>query len=148
MYARLARLAPAGLAELRSGDLLARLVGDVDGLADLWLRVMLPYGSLAVVGGMTVFLVGWLVPGAGLALAVGLLLRTWGRRWPRRSHDARGIARARRLADAALDLLRAGPRSSRPARRRERPPWPGWTPACRGVAVRPRGSAVRRRWPQ
>ena len=34
VYARLAALAPAGLAELRSGDLLARLVGDVDGLAD------------------------------------------------------------------------------------------------------------------
>ena len=49
VYARLATLAPAGLAELRSGDLLARLVGDVDGLADLWLRVLLPYASATVV---------------------------------------------------------------------------------------------------
>ena len=42
-YARLAALAPAGLAEFQSGDLLSRLVDDVDGLADLWLRVLLPY---------------------------------------------------------------------------------------------------------
>jgi thiol reductant ABC exporter CydC subunit len=113
MYARLARLAPAGLAELRSGDLLARLVGDVDGLADLWLRVMLPYGSLAVVGVVTVLLVGWLVPGAGLALAAGLLLTAVGaplaamavaRRAERALAPARGA-----LADAALDLLRGGP---------------------------------------
>src|ERR1035437_9466047 len=47
-YARLERLAPAGLAEFRSGDLLARLVEDVDGLADLWLRVLIPY-SIALV---------------------------------------------------------------------------------------------------
>ncbi len=78
MYARLARLAPAGLAELRSGDLLARLVGDVDGLADLWLRVLLPYTSLALVGTATVLLVGWLVPVAGVALAVGLLVTAVG----------------------------------------------------------------------
>ncbi len=73
-YARLARLAPAGLAELRSGDLLTRLVGDVDGLADLWLRVLLPYASVAIVAIGTVVLIGWLLPAAGLVLAVSLLV--------------------------------------------------------------------------
>jgi thiol reductant ABC exporter CydC subunit len=113
MYARLARLAPAGLAELRSGDLLARLVGDVDGLADLWLRVLLPYGSLAVIGAATVVLVWWLVPAAGIALAAGLLVTAVGaplaaaavsRRAERTLAPARGA-----LADAALDLLRGAP---------------------------------------
>ncbi|MEW6224112.1 MAG: thiol reductant ABC exporter subunit CydC [Chloroflexota bacterium] len=113
MYTRLARLAPAGLAELRSGDLLARLVGDVDGLADLWLRVLLPYGSLAVIGAATVALVGWLVPAAGIALAGGLLVAAVGaplaaaavaRRAERTLAPARGA-----LADAALDLLRGAP---------------------------------------
>jgi ABC-type transport system involved in cytochrome bd biosynthesis fused ATPase/permease subunit len=47
-YARLERLAPAGLAEFRSGDLLTRLVDDIDGLADLWLRVLLPYLVAAI----------------------------------------------------------------------------------------------------
>lgn len=112
-YARLARLAPAGLAELRSGDLLARMVGDIDGLADLWLRVLLPYGSAALVAVVTVTLVGVLVPAAGLALALGLLATALvaplvagavSRRAEARLAPARGD-----LADAALDLLRGAP---------------------------------------
>ncbi len=41
-YSRLERLAPAGLAVFRSGDLFSRLVTDIDGLAHRWLRVLLP----------------------------------------------------------------------------------------------------------
>ena len=78
-YARLARLAPAGLAELRSGDLLARLVGDVDGLADLWLRVVLPYASVGIVAAGAVLLVGGLAPAAGVVLAITLLVTALGR---------------------------------------------------------------------
>jgi ATP-binding cassette subfamily C protein CydC len=112
-YARLARLAPAGLAELRTGDLLARLVGDVDGLADLWLRVLLPYGSAAVVAVVTVALVGSLVPAAGAALALGLVATAVlaplvsaavSRRAEARLAPARGD-----LADSALDLLHGAP---------------------------------------
>ena len=113
MYARLARLAPAGLAELRSGDLLTRMVGDVDGLADLWLRVLLPYGSIAIVGVATVLLVWSLVPGAGLALAAGLLVTAVGAPLAASAvarRAERGLAPARgSLADAALDLLRGAP---------------------------------------
>ena len=47
-YGRLERLAPAGLAAFRSGDLLSRLVTDIDSLADRWLRVRLPF-AVAVV---------------------------------------------------------------------------------------------------
>ncbi len=112
-YARLARLAPAGLAELRSGDLLSRLVGDIDGLADLWLRVLLPYASAAVVALITVAMVGSLVPAAGAARAIGLLATAGvaplvsgvvSRRAEARLAPARGD-----LADAALDLLRGAP---------------------------------------
>jgi ABC-type multidrug transport system fused ATPase/permease subunit len=39
VYESLIPLAPAGLADFRSGDLVARLVGDIDSLADRWLRV-------------------------------------------------------------------------------------------------------------
>jgi thiol reductant ABC exporter CydC subunit len=113
MYARLARLAPAGLVELRSGDLLARLVGDVDGLADLWLRVLLPYASLAIVGAGTVVLVGSLVPAAGVALAAGLLVTALGAPLAATGVASRAewsLAPARgRLADVALDLVRGGP---------------------------------------
>lgn len=72
-YRRLAALAPAGLARDRSGDLTARLVGDIDGLADLWLRVLLPYTIAGLVGAGTVALVATLLPTAGLALAGTLL---------------------------------------------------------------------------
>jgi thiol reductant ABC exporter CydC subunit len=113
VYARLVRLAPAGLAELRSGDLLARLVGDVDGLADLWLRVLLPYASAAVVAAGTVLLVGWLVPGVGLVLALTLLataiLAPGAAAAVSRRTEA-SIAPARGdLADAALHLVRGAP---------------------------------------
>ena len=42
-YERLERLTPAGSRQFQSGDLLSRIVDDVDGLADLWLRVLIPY---------------------------------------------------------------------------------------------------------
>ena len=107
------RLAPAGLGELRSGDLLARLVGDVDGLADLWLRVLLPYASAGLVAIGTIALIGWLSPGAAIVLAVSLLVTAFGapaaaaavsRRAEARLAPARGA-----LADAALELLHGGP---------------------------------------
>lgn len=74
VYRRLAELAPAGLTRLRAGDLAARLVDDVDGLADLWLRLILPYAVAGLVGAGTVALLAALVPGAGLVLAGSLLL--------------------------------------------------------------------------
>ncbi|MBI5087883.1 MAG: thiol reductant ABC exporter subunit CydC [Actinobacteria bacterium] len=77
---RLERIVPArstrhGLADdpLRSGELLARFVGDVDGLQDLWVRVVLPYGAAAIVGAGSVVLVAVLVPAAGLVLAATLV---------------------------------------------------------------------------
>lgn len=113
VYARLARLAPAGLAELRSGDLLARLVGDVDGLADVWLRVLLPYASTGLVALGAVVLVGSLVPGAGVALAAALLATAVGAPLAAATvaHRAEaGLAPSRgALAEAAVDLLRGAP---------------------------------------
>ncbi len=74
VYQRLERLAPAGLAEFRSGDLMARLVADVDSLQDRWLRVRLPYAIATVVGAGSVLLVAWLLPSAAVLLAVSLVL--------------------------------------------------------------------------
>ncbi len=112
-YARLARLAPAGLAELRSGDLLARLVGDVDGLADLWLRVLLPYASASIVAVGAVVFIGWFVPAAGAILAATLLVTAVvapvvaaaiSHRAESRLAPARGD-----LTDTVLDLLHGAP---------------------------------------
>ncbi|UGY92509.1 thiol reductant ABC exporter subunit CydD [Streptomyces gobiensis] len=72
VYRRLERLAPAGLKETRKGDLLARLVGDVDAMQDYFLRWLLPATVAAVVGAGSVAFTGWLLPEAGAVLAVGL----------------------------------------------------------------------------
>jgi thiol reductant ABC exporter CydC subunit len=73
-YDSLARLAPAGLRDYRSGDLITRLVSDIDSLADRWLRVRLPYVAAAVAGTGAVALCAALLPAAGLVLAVSLVV--------------------------------------------------------------------------
>jgi ATP-binding cassette subfamily C protein CydC len=74
VYDALARLAPAGLAEYRTGELIARLVADIDSFADRWLRVRLPYVAATVAGAGAVALVTVLQPAAGLVLAATLVV--------------------------------------------------------------------------
>ncbi|MEH6374394.1 thiol reductant ABC exporter subunit CydD [Streptomyces sp. KLMMK] len=74
VYRQLERLAPAGLRDTHRGDLLSRLVADVDALQDYFLRWLLPLGSAVLVGGAAVGFTAWLLPEAGLVLAAGLLV--------------------------------------------------------------------------
>ena len=113
VYVRLVRLAPGGLTDLRSGDLMARLVNDTDGLADLWLRVLIPFSAAGIVGLGAVVLIGCLLPAAGLVLAATLIAVAFGapaaalavsRAAERRIAPARG-----ELASVALDLLQGAP---------------------------------------
>lgn len=110
VYRRLERIAPAGLRRTRRGDLLARLVQDVDALQDYWLRWLLPAGAALVVGVASAGFTAWLLPEAGAVLAVGLLVAgvvvpaaggALARRAERRLAPARGT-----LATAVADLLR------------------------------------------
>jgi ATP-binding cassette, subfamily C, bacterial CydC len=92
-YARLEPLAPARLARYRSGDLLSRVVKDVEELENVYLRVVSPL-VVAIVVSLITFLVfhafgtamalaaaGFLVAtGAGVPLLVRLLSRGLGRR--------------------------------------------------------------------
>jgi ATP-binding cassette subfamily C protein CydCD len=107
VYRRLERLAPTGLHRLRRGDLLARLVADVDALQDYWLRWLLPAGAAVTVSAASVALTAWLLPEAGAVLAAGLLVAGAGvplvtgavaRRAEHRLAPARG-ALATRVAD-------------------------------------------------
>ncbi|MFI5805609.1 thiol reductant ABC exporter subunit CydD [Streptomyces sp. NPDC051561] len=109
VYRRLERIAPAGLRRTRRGDLLSRLVADVDALQDYWLRWALPVGAAVVVGVGAVGFTGWMLPEAGAVLAVGLLLAGVGvplvsgaaaRRAERQLAPARG-----ELAVRVADLL-------------------------------------------
>ncbi|WP_326698697.1 thiol reductant ABC exporter subunit CydD [Streptomyces sp. NBC_01754] len=74
VYRGLERVAPAGLRTARRGDLLSRLVSDVDALQDYWLRWLLPAGTAFVVGAGAVGFTTWLLPEAGAVLAAGLVL--------------------------------------------------------------------------
>jgi thiol reductant ABC exporter CydC subunit len=74
VYEHLEQLAPSGLAEFRSGDLLARVVQDVDSLQDLIIRVIPPFAIATLAGTATVVVMWWLLPAAGVILAVALAL--------------------------------------------------------------------------
>ena len=73
VYVRLERLAPAALT-FRSGDLLSRLVADVDAMQDHYLRYRLPLRSGLAAAALTALAVCFVLPSAGLLLAFGLLL--------------------------------------------------------------------------
>ncbi|MGW1275824.1 thiol reductant ABC exporter subunit CydD [Streptomyces tsukubensis] len=106
----LERIAPAGLNRSRRGDLLSRLVTDVDALQDYWLRWLLPAGSALLVSAGAVGFTAWLLPEAGALLAAGLLAAglavpllsgAVARRAERQLAPARGV-----LATRTVDLLR------------------------------------------
>lgn len=72
VYARVERLAPAGLPLYRSGDLLSRFVRDVDDSQELFLRVLPPYVIAGCVGAATCAFLLWVLPAAGVICALGL----------------------------------------------------------------------------
>ena len=73
IYRRLERLAPAGLAAFRSGDLLAALVSDVDATQDLFIRGIGPPLAAVLVGAGAVTVCLLILAPAGGLLALGLL---------------------------------------------------------------------------
>jgi len=73
IYRRLERLAPAGLAAFRSGDLLSALISDVDATQDLFIRGVGPPLAAALVGAGAVTVCLLILMPAGGVLAHGLL---------------------------------------------------------------------------
>jgi len=73
IWRRLEVLAPAGLGLFRSGDLLARLVCDVDATQDLFIRGIGPPLAAALVGGGAVTACLFILAPAAAVLAAGLL---------------------------------------------------------------------------
>ena len=133
-YARLTPLAPAFLERYRSGDLLSRLVEDVEELENLYLRAVCPVLVAAVVSGLAfatlypfepalafTVLAFLAAAGAGVPLLVGALAG-FGRR-------QLGL-RAELLPDRRRDAGRAGPARLR-ARRGAAPPDRGPQPQAR-----------------
>ena len=116
IWDELVRIGPAGTARLRRGELLSRLVGDVDAQQDLLIRVAVPAASAAVVGALAVTGLWLLLPAAGAVVLAGLVAAgvvapaatLWAaHRSERRTAAARGdvLARTVEILDAAPDLI-------------------------------------------
>jgi ATP-binding cassette, subfamily C, bacterial CydC len=73
-YERIEPLAPAQLEGYRRGELLGRMVGDVDSLQGLYLRGLVPPSVALAVGAASVGVTAAVLPAAGAILAVGLVL--------------------------------------------------------------------------
>ena len=112
-YERIEPLAPAQLSAYRAGDLLSRMVADVDSLQNLYLRALQPPVVAVLAGAVSVGAAAAVLPAAGLVLAAGLLVgglavpavSGWvGVRAGRRQAAARGA-----LTAELVDAMRAAP---------------------------------------
>ncbi|HEY8107353.1 MAG TPA: thiol reductant ABC exporter subunit CydC [Gaiellaceae bacterium] len=112
-YASIEPLAPGELQTFRRGDLMTRMIGDVDALQGLYLRGLGPPLVALAAGAVCVGTAAAFLPAAGIVLAVGLVLGgvavpvTAGRlarKAGARQADARG-----ELTSEIIDLLRSAP---------------------------------------
>jgi ATP-binding cassette, subfamily C, bacterial CydC len=112
-YERIEPLAPAQLGGYRDGDLLSRMVADVDELQNLHLRGIGPALVAVSAGALSAGAAAALLPEAGLVLACGLIIA--GTAVPalstalaRRGGPQQAEARGELTADL-VEVLRAGP---------------------------------------
>jgi thiol reductant ABC exporter CydC subunit len=113
VYERLERLAPLGLPAFGGGELLARLIDDVESLQDLILRVLPAFAIALIVGAATVAAVWLMLPAAATILLAALILAgvivpwltsTLAARAETRQAAARG-----ELTASVVDLLEGAP---------------------------------------
>ncbi len=113
LYARIEPLAPAELGAFRRGDLLSRMVGDVDTLQGLYLRGVGPPLVAVLTGAACVVATAIVLPEAAAILAMGLIVggiavpalaAYLGRAAGRRQAAARG-----ELSALLVELLRGAP---------------------------------------
>jgi thiol reductant ABC exporter CydC subunit len=113
VYTNLERLAPTGLAAFGRGDLLTRLVADVDAALDLPLRVILPWVQAVLVAGVTVAFLGWLLPVSGIVIGVlavfALAVTPWIVAMTARAAEARMAPAKAELSAAVVRALDATP---------------------------------------
>ena len=113
VYERIEPLAPGQLEGYRRGDLLARMVGDVDALQGLYVRGLGPPVVALVVGTACVAVTAVFLPVAAVVLAVGLLVAGVAVPWLS-AVLARTVGRRQAVARGALtaelvELLRGAP---------------------------------------
>jgi thiol reductant ABC exporter CydC subunit len=109
LYTAIEPLAPARLATRRSGDLLARIVADVDTLEDFYVRVVVPPIVAAVTAGLASVLLGVFDATLGFVLLAFLLLTGIGlplaMRRLSRGPATEAVGRRAELNAAAVDTI-------------------------------------------
>ena len=109
LYARLAAGRPEAVAALREGGLLARTGADADAVGDVVVRAFVPAGVAAVVSLLAVAIVGALLPEAGVALLLLLLVVGVGAPWladrAARETERRSVRARADMTAATLDVL-------------------------------------------
>jgi len=113
VYERIEPLAPGRLEVYRRGDLLARMVGDVDALQGLYVRGLLPGVVALVVGAACILVAALILPAAAAILAGGLLVAGVPLPWLS-ARLARAVGRRQAVARGTLtaelvELLRGAP---------------------------------------
>lgn len=112
-FARIEPLAPGQLDGFRRGDLVARMVGDVDRLDGLYVRGLCPPLSGLAVAVVCVIAAAVMLPAAGVILAAGLAIAglavpALAARWSREPSARLAAVRAQ-LSSQLVELLRAAP---------------------------------------
>jgi ATP-binding cassette subfamily C protein CydCD len=113
VWTALIRLGAAATARIRRGELLSRLLADVDEQQDLMVRVLVPVGAASVLGMTAVAGFSLLLPAAGAVLAAGLIcaaiLAPTATAWAAwRAHRRTAVAKADVLT-RAVEILEAAP---------------------------------------
>jgi ATP-binding cassette, subfamily C, bacterial CydC len=103
-YDRLEPLAPGPLMSFRSGDLLSRIVGDVERLQDVYLRVIAPTLVAIIVSGIVCVALAWFDPRLALVTLTFLALHGIGVPVGAR-HWARGLGRRQVQVRAELNAF-------------------------------------------
>jgi thiol reductant ABC exporter CydC subunit len=112
-YEGIEPLAPAGLRAFRGGDLMTRMIGDVDALQGLYLRGIGPPLVALAAGAVCIGTAAAFLPAAGVVLAAGLVLAGVG--GPIVAGRLAGAAGRRQaaargeLTSEIVDLLRVAP---------------------------------------
>jgi thiol reductant ABC exporter CydC subunit len=112
-YERIEPLAPAGLEAYRRGDLVSRMVGDVDALQSLYLRGLGPPLVAVAAGAVAVGVAAAMLPSAGVILGAGLLVGGLAvpalAAWLARARGHRRAAAQGHLQAELVELLRGAP---------------------------------------
>lgn len=113
IYERFSHLLPAEYATLHRGNLLSKIISDVELAQDLWLRIAAPWFAALISGTAGVTIIHWLLPSCGYAVGAAFLLSCFAIPFLSliASSDAGSRVHESRLFDQILQIVESAPES-------------------------------------